>query len=67
MVAQFVNAGLSGKKPPEIEKIYPNLFEDEPEQKQKEVSKRSMMLKEQWIDFANIHNKNNQKRESVRT
>ena len=55
LTATFVGTILSGNSLPAVKEVYPDLFTDEAEE---EVEDKSWMLyKEQFIDFANEHNK----------
>lgn len=56
LISMFVCKGFNGDKLPRIEEIYPDEFKEE----QIDVDKQNKALqlyKEQFIDFANAHNK----------
>lgn len=56
LTASFVGSVLSGNEIPTLSEVYPDLFKEE--QKEEEIEDKSWMLyKEQFIDFANAHNK----------
>lgn len=50
MIATFVLQGLNGKKVPKFEELYPDLVQDNNDQ-------AMQLYKEQFMDFANRHNK----------
>lgn len=63
-IAVAVTSLLSGKKPPTIQEVYPSLFgvaDDTQEQEHK--PQMWEIYKEQFLDFANLHNKNRKKKE----
>lgn len=54
MIATFVLQGLNGKKMPKFEELYPDLAQNDND----DNSDQAMQLyKEQFMDFANRHNK----------
>ena len=56
LTASFVSSVFSGNEIPTLSEVYPDLFKEE--QKEEEIEDKSWMLyKEQFIDFANAHNK----------
>lgn len=58
MIAQFVGLQMNGKPIPSIEKIFPSLNEAQPTQAQEDLEyKKAMLLKEQFMFYANAHNK----------
>lgn len=50
MIATFVLQGLNGKKVPKFEELYPDLAQADDDQ-------AMQLYKEQFMDFANRHNK----------
>ena len=50
MIATFVLQGLNGKKMPKFEELYPDLAQADDDQ-------AMQLYKEQFMDFANRHNK----------
>ena len=52
LTAIFVCKGLNGDKIPTISEVYPDMFKAEVD-----VEKTLQIYKEQFIDFANAHNK----------
>lgn len=50
MIATFVLQGLNGKKVPKFEELYPDLAQADDDQ-------AMQLYKEQFLDFANRHNK----------
>jgi hypothetical protein len=55
LIANFVCRGLNGDKLPALEELYPDLFaaETTPEDEEKAMQ----LYKEQFLDFANAHNR----------
>lgn len=56
MVATFVLQGLNGKKIPKFNELYPNL---EIQEDNDNAEQAMQLYKEQFMDFANRHNKLN--------
>lgn len=57
-IAVAVDCRLNGKKPPSLYETYPDLFKEEKEQEEENKKALALALyKEQFIDFANHHNK----------
>lgn len=60
MIANFVNLSFNGKKVPKMEALFPNLYTEEKKDEHnltKAEYNRAMMIKEQFIDFANRRNR----------
>lgn len=58
MVAQFVGLQLNGKPIPSMEELFPSLRTEQQEVKNEELEyKKAMLLKEQFMFYANAHNK----------
>lgn len=54
MIATFVLQGLNGKKIPKFDELYPDLVQEDND----DNAEQAMQLyKEQFMDFANRHNK----------
>lgn len=54
---------LEGKKPPTLQDTYPTLFGDTNHIEQDNKPEMWELYKEQFLDFANLHNKNRKKKE----
>lgn len=57
LIAMFVCKGFNGDKLPYIEEVYPNVFKDLPNNNVDKQDLEIQLYKEQFIDFANAHNK----------
>ena len=58
MVAQFVGLQLNGKPIPSMEELFPSLRSEQPVAQNEEIEyKKAMLLKEQFMFYANAHNK----------
>ena len=59
LIALFIGNSFNGQKNPSIEELYPQLFPTEPSTPgMSDVEyQRMMMYKEQFMDFAEAHNK----------
>lgn len=58
MVAQFVGLSMNGKPLPKLYDLFPALRDDYAQQQADEQQYKAMMLlKEQFMSFANTHNK----------
>lgn len=55
MIASFVLQGLNGKKIPKFNELYPNLVQEDEDN----TDQAMQLYKEQFMDFANRHNKLN--------
>lgn len=56
LISAFVSNNLNGKKNPPIEEIYPQIFGSTTSAEADDVA-RNNFIKDQWIAFAEHHNK----------
>ena len=54
LTSRFVNLQLNGKKIPPIDEVFPALQEEAP---QEQIDKAMALRRDQWIAFAEHHNK----------
>lgn len=62
-IAIAVCARLGGKKPPTLQETYPTLFSTAEQVKVEDRPQAWEIYREQFLDFANLHNKNRKKKE----
>ena len=58
MIAQFVGLQMNGKKIPSMEELFPTMRAEKQAAQSEEIEyKKAMLLKEQFMFYANAHNK----------
>ena len=62
MVAQFVNLGLNGKPIPSYKELFPSEAEEDKKRQEEIEYKKAMLLKEQFMFWAEEHNKQRHKK-----
>lgn len=62
-IAIAVCLRLDGKKPPTLQETYPTLFSNIEQEEVENKPQLWEIYKEQFLDFANLHNKNRKKKE----